>query len=133
MIQYSNFGMRKTIHNSFGYNIINLSNLHHRIINCRWCKVTIDRSLLESLLPGPVTLVFTRRDTLNTTLNPGRELVGVRIPDYPLIQDLCNSLDEPIALTSANVSNHKSSVQIHVSRAQLSTTLPPLHTINICN
>ncbi|XP_067946327.1 threonylcarbamoyl-AMP synthase-like [Watersipora subatra] len=77
----------------------------------RWCRVTISKALLELLLPGPVTLVFARKAALNPDLNPGNPLVGVRIPDYPLIQDLCRQLDEPLALTSANISSGISTVR----------------------
>lgn len=78
--------------------------------------MTISNTLLESLLPGPVTLVFTRKDELNVALNPGNKLVGIRIPDYPLIRQLCTELEEPIALTSANISNGISPVNIKVCR-----------------
>eukprot|EP00493_Phyllostaurus_siculus_P000408 UN00410 len=46
----------------------------------RWCNVTVSRQILEQLLPGPVTLVFERKPTLNPDLNPSTSLIGVRIP-----------------------------------------------------
>ncbi|XP_029102186.1 threonylcarbamoyl-AMP synthase isoform X3 [Scleropages formosus] len=36
----------------------------------RYCKVTVPESLLRDLLPGPVTLVLERSETLNEDLNP---------------------------------------------------------------
>jgi tRNA A37 threonylcarbamoyladenosine synthetase subunit TsaC/SUA5/YrdC len=46
----------------------------------------VSAELLESLLPGPVTLVFTRTPLLNLSFNPDTSLIGVRIPDHPFIR-----------------------------------------------
>ena len=69
------------------------------------------------MLPGPVTLVFERTDELNPGLNPTTRLVGIRIPDHDFVQQLCLACDEPLALTSANVSTvGQSSLKIEVSQ-----------------
>lgn len=47
----------------------------------RYGEVNTPPGLLESLLPGPVTVMFTRKDTLNKALNPTAACVGVRVPD----------------------------------------------------
>ncbi|KAM9851993.1 threonylcarbamoyl-AMP synthase [Aulostomus maculatus] len=79
----------------------------------KFCKVAVKRELLADLLPGPVTLVFERSDTLNADLNPFTSLVGVRIPDYAFMRRLCQMCEEPLALTSANISAHTSTVAVH--------------------
>lgn len=73
-----------------------------------WGKVTIPHSLLNSLLPGPVTLVFQRTPQLNPALNPGTDLVGIRIPDEEFIRTVVKYCGTPIALTSANISTKES-------------------------
>lgn len=73
-----------------------------------WGKVTIPHSLLSSLLPGPVTLVFQRTPQLNPALNPGTDLVGIRIPDEEFIRTVVKCCGSPIALTSANISTKES-------------------------
>lgn len=73
-----------------------------------WGKVTISNSLLNSLLPGPVTLVFQRTAQLNLALNPGTDLVGIRIPDEEFIRTVVKYCGSPIALTSANISTKES-------------------------
>lgn len=73
-----------------------------------WGKVTIPHSLLNSLLPGPVTLVFQRTPQLNPALNPGTDLVGIRIPDEEFIRTVVKFCGTPIALTSANISTKES-------------------------
>jgi len=79
----------------------------------KWGRMTVSEQLLEELLPGPVTLVFERSAALNTELNPGTRLVGIRIPDSWFIRQLvehCN--DQPLALTSANVSGAQSTLAV---------------------
>lgn len=78
----------------------------------RWAIVDhLPDGLLASLLPGPVTLVLTCADKLDKSLSL-RNKVGVRIPDKPFLIDVCNELNFPLALTSANVSSEPSSVRI---------------------
>nr|XP_023676982.1 yrdC domain-containing protein, mitochondrial isoform X3 [Paramormyrops kingsleyae] len=77
------------------------------------CKVTVPEALLRDLLPGPVTLVMERSDKLNQDLNPFTSLVGVRIPDHAFIRQLSQMCGEPLALTSANVTSHTSTVAVH--------------------
>ncbi|XP_042345131.1 yrdC domain-containing protein, mitochondrial [Plectropomus leopardus] len=79
----------------------------------KYCKVKVKEALLSDLLPGPVTLVFERSEALNTDLNPFTPLVGVRIPDHTFMRRLCQMCAEPLALTSANISSHTSTVAVH--------------------
>ncbi|KAG7469095.1 hypothetical protein MATL_G00125220 [Megalops atlanticus] len=79
----------------------------------KYCKVTVPRPLLADLLPGPVTLVLEQSDALNAELNPFTPLVGVRIPDHAFIRRLSQMCGEPLALTSANVSSHSSTIAVH--------------------
>ncbi|XP_058810397.1 threonylcarbamoyl-AMP synthase [Phymastichus coffea] len=66
--------------------------------------------LVDALLPGPFTLVLKRKETLNKSLNPGVENVGIRVPNSPFILSVVKMLDQPIALTSANESNQRSTL-----------------------
>jgi len=43
------------------------------------------------------------------------QLVGVRIPDDTFMRRLCQMCAEPLALTSANISSHTSTVTVEVS------------------
>lgn len=73
----------------------------------------LDKEMLNQLLPGPVTIVLKKSKHLdNPFLNPGVEKIGIRIPDSNFIRDVCRKLREPIALTSANRSSEKSSLNI---------------------
>ncbi|KAI1295854.1 YrdC domain-containing protein, mitochondrial [Halotydeus destructor] len=78
----------------------------------KWSKVTVSENVLNELLPGPVTLVFERLNILNSRLNPETDLIGIRIPDNDFIRAVARLCDFPIALTSANISTLKSSLQV---------------------
>ena len=71
--------------------------------------------VLEDLLPGPVTLIFKRSALLNPSLNPTNNSVGIMIPKFQFIQDLSKKCNEPLALTSANLSSGISPLKISVS------------------
>ncbi|XP_033739750.1 yrdC domain-containing protein, mitochondrial-like [Pecten maximus] len=78
----------------------------------KWGHVTVSRELLTELLPGPVTVVFRRKDELSPSLNPDVHLIGIRIPDQQFIRSLARACQEPIALTSANISSAPSTVSV---------------------
>ncbi|XP_055920075.1 threonylcarbamoyl-AMP synthase [Eupeodes corollae] len=80
-----------------------------------WGKAEhIDDMLLEQLLPGPITIVIERSANLNNRfLNPSTSKIGIRIPDFDFIKNLCEKFDQPLALTSANKSAEQSSLNIH--------------------
>ena len=77
-----------------------------------WANVTVSRQVIEALLPGQVTLVFTRSEQLNNKLNPDTDLVGVRIPDHSFLRHVCRLCGGPLALTSANLSNDQSTLAV---------------------
>lgn len=70
--------------------------------------------LLTRLLPGPLTIVIERTPELsNRFLNPRTTKIGIRIPDFKFIRDVCATWHEqPLALTSANRSSAPSSLQV---------------------
>ena len=77
--------------------------------------MNVPRTLLCDILPGPVTIVLERSHDLNPDLNPGTNLVGIRIPNHKFMIELARECDGPIALTSANISNSRSSLSVEVS------------------
>ncbi len=79
-----------------------------------WSKPTLTKEQLGSgdLLPGPVTLMFERESSLPSYFNPNVTNVAIRIPNCQFMIDLAQRLKQPIALTSANISNEPSTVCI---------------------
>lgn len=69
--------------------------------------------LIQKLLPGAVTIVLNKSKYLdNPFINPGVHKIGIRIPDFNFIRGVCREFKEPMALTSANLSSEKSSLNI---------------------
>jgi len=77
-----------------------------------WAHTTVPDTLLDDLLPGPVTLVFERSRSLLSHFNPNTNLVGIRIPAHEFIRELCRQCKHPLALTSANVSDTLSTLSV---------------------
>eukprot|EP01091_Cochliopodium_minus_P011742 TRINITY_DN3415_c0_g1_i1.p1 TRINITY_DN3415_c0_g1~~TRINITY_DN3415_c0_g1_i1.p1 ORF type:complete len:216 (-),score=44.11 TRINITY_DN3415_c0_g1_i1:29-676(-) len=75
----------------------------------KYSDVIISDNLLNNLLPGPVTVVFKRKNTFNKDLNPNTDLIGIRVPDSNFIREISRKVGA-IALTSANISNEQSSL-----------------------
>lgn len=67
-----------------------------------------ERRFMAAFLPGPVTVLCRRRDSVPGVLTAGRDRVGVRIPDHELALALCERAGTPITATSANVSGESS-------------------------
>ncbi|MBA0784347.1 hypothetical protein Gotri_001931 [Gossypium trilobum] len=74
----------------------------------------LPHGLLDSLLPGPVTIVLGRGESsiLEKSLNPGLDSIGVRVPDSDFIRIIARGSGSALALTSANLSGQPSSVSI---------------------
>jgi tRNA threonylcarbamoyl adenosine modification protein (Sua5/YciO/YrdC/YwlC family) len=79
-----------------------------------WSKPTLTKEQLSTgdLLPGPVTLMFERQTLLPSYFNSNINNVAIRIPNCQFMIELAQRLQEPIALTSANISNDPSSISI---------------------
>lgn len=76
----------------------------------RYANVTCSMDMLSELLPGPVTVVFNRIDSLD--INPESELIGIRIPDNGFICHLVEVCGGVLALTSANRSGDTSNIRV---------------------
>ncbi|KAJ7980986.1 YrdC domain-containing protein mitochondrial-like [Quillaja saponaria] len=74
----------------------------------------LPHGLLDTLFPGPVTVVLERGESsvLEQSLNPGFDSIGVRVPDCSFIRVISRSSGTALALTSANLSGQPSSVCI---------------------
>lgn len=61
------------------------------------------RKLAEVFLPGGFTLLLPRKDALPSFVNPGQDLIGLRIPDHAFCLALVKAIGTPVVTTSANV------------------------------
>ncbi|MDD5172472.1 MAG: L-threonylcarbamoyladenylate synthase [Candidatus ainarchaeum sp.] len=65
--------------------------------------------IVKKYLPGPYTFVLKLRRTLPVTSN---DKIGVRIPDSPFCQALCQAFGRPIITTSANPTGQKAPAEL---------------------
>jgi L-threonylcarbamoyladenylate synthase len=77
------------------------------------------RELAAAFWPGPLTIILPRRPVLPDIVTSGGDTVALRIPDHPLTLALLRRIDEPLAVTSANLSGHPPALTAQQARAQL--------------
>lgn len=78
------------------------------------------RKLLNTLLPGPFTVILESRHAVSPLLESEKGTLGLRLPDYPLIQKLVARYGKPVTATSANISGRKPHYQISALVNELS-------------
>lgn len=61
--------------------------------------------LTDRYWPGPLTVILESNGVIDKMVGGGKDTLGFRIPDSPLIRGLIRCLKKPLALTSANPHN----------------------------
>lgn len=61
----------------------------------------------HSFLPGPYTVVSKSKNTVDPRVNSEFGTLGIRIPAYPLIQNIVSMFGQAMTSTSANISGGK--------------------------
>ena len=64
------------------------------------------RFLIENFLPGPLTLVLRKKETVPEWIT-NSEYIGIRVPDNEFVQKLLKKFGHAITSTSANISGKK--------------------------
>ncbi|KAL7677471.1 hypothetical protein ACOME3_003709 [Neoechinorhynchus agilis] len=94
------------------------------------------RNLFSELLPGPFTFVLNRSLHLPHFLNPKNATIGIRIPDDNFMIDLCGQVEQKlgmcIALTSANLSGHKSCISVNELKPKFCDFFSEIIKFNLC-
>lgn len=73
------------------------------------------RKLIRKFLPGPLTIMLTKKPNLPDILTSGSNQVGIRIPDHPLALRLIDRFG-PITATSANLHSRPDPTEAHVAQ-----------------
>jgi L-threonylcarbamoyladenylate synthase len=58
--------------------------------------------LIEKFWPGPLTLIFPKREIIPDVVTAGLETVAVRMSAHPIFREVVGALDRPLAAPSAN-------------------------------
>ena len=77
------------------------------------------RYLAAHYLPGALTLVLKKKETIPSMLVAGLDTVGIRIPDNRIILRLVEMTGYPLTTTSANISGKPGTYSVEEVKAQL--------------
>lgn len=64
--------------------------------------------LAQAFMPGPLTVILPKKDTVPASVTGGLDTVAVRCPDHPIANALIRAFGKPIAAPSANISGRPS-------------------------
>jgi L-threonylcarbamoyladenylate synthase len=64
--------------------------------------------LANAFWPGPLTLLFAKKEVIPDLVTAGSKKVAIRIPNHPLTLELLNKINFPVAAPSANPSGYVS-------------------------
>jgi L-threonylcarbamoyladenylate synthase len=67
--------------------------------------------LMDKFWPGPLTLIFKKKEGLSRLVTAGLDTVAVRMPDHPVAYSIIKESGLPIAAPSANTSGKPSPTQ----------------------
>ncbi|WP_263788677.1 L-threonylcarbamoyladenylate synthase [Salinibacter grassmerensis] len=68
----------------------------------------VAQHLLDTFVPGPLTLILPKHDNLPSVVTADLETVGIRVPRLPLAQSFLEACDTPVPAPSANRSGRPS-------------------------
>jgi len=60
------------------------------------------RELMEEFWPGPLTIIFRKREVVPDIVTAGLKTVAVRMSAHPVFREVVSGLDRPLAAPSAN-------------------------------
>ena len=64
--------------------------------------------IAENFWPGPLTMVFPKKDIIPLETSGGLNTVGIRIPAHKVAREIIRACGKPLAAPSANVSGSPS-------------------------
>lgn len=78
---------------------------------------------LKKVWPGKITVVLKRKKDCNLPeeLFSGKKTIGLRIPNYKLVNELLKKTNKPLTGTSANISGNPPSIKIKEVLKQFKT------------
>jgi len=76
------------------------------------------RKLIRKFLPGPLTIMLTKKPSIPDILSSGSNQVGIRIPDHPFAIRLIDRFG-PITATSANIHSHPDPTDVSIPQKDL--------------
>jgi L-threonylcarbamoyladenylate synthase len=75
--------------------------------------------IMKAFMPGPLTIVLEKKDSVSNVLTAGTNTVGIRMPENDLALKLIRYSGVPLATTSANLSGHTSGTNIEMIKSDI--------------
>lgn len=72
----------------------------------------IEKILIEHFWPGPLTIIFKKKEIIPNNVSAGLDTVGIRMPSNEIAKELIRRATVPIAAPSANISGKPSGTVI---------------------
>ena len=72
----------------------------------------IELKLMEKFFPGPLTIIFDKKDNVPYEATGNLDTVGIRMPSNPIANKLIEYANTPIAAPSANISGRPSGTNV---------------------
>ena len=66
-----------------------------------------DLKIIKNLMPGELTILLKSKSNVPGYVTHNTGIIGIRVPDMPLIQELISYCGKPLLVPSANKSGHK--------------------------
>lgn len=82
------------------------------------------RKLADCFWPGPLTLLFEKKEIIPDLVTSGLSTVGIRCPDHALTRELLRALDFPLSAPSANPFGYVSPTTAQHVDDQLGSKIP---------
>lgn len=93
----------------------------------------IATQLADAFWPGPLTMLFHKKENIPDLVTAGLQTVAVRIPKHPLTHQLLTNLDFPLAAPSANPFGYISPTTPQHVHEQLGDKIPLILDGGECN
>lgn len=74
--------------------------------------------IVDTFMPGMLTLVFKKKESVDSLMTNGKETIGIRIPDHQWVLSLLKKTG-PMLVTSANLSQHQNTTTTKAVLEQL--------------
>ena len=63
-----------------------------------------DAKIIKEFMPGPLTILLKAKENVPTWVTHGTGIIGIRVPDFKIIQELLYKVKKPLLVPSANPS-----------------------------
>lgn len=64
-----------------------------------------EKKLIKKFTPGPITIIFDKKENVDDYISQGLDTIGIRVPDDKFILDIIKGINAPLMVTSANISD----------------------------